>query len=352
MANVSVHIPCIIKKKICKIFAENGLKITIEANKKCVDFLDVTLDLRSGIYKPFAKPNNVPLYVHNKSNHPPSVLNNIPEGINKRLSNNSSNEKLFKEAIPVYQKALKNSGYDYQMTYKPDIEPKNCKRKRERNVTWYNPPFSGSVSTNIGKKFFQIIDSCFPPDNKLHKLLNRNTIKLSYSCMQNVENIISSHNKKLLNKKQNTDAKECNCRSNKTCPLDGKCLTSGIVYQATVTHKDSENSEKQATYVGLTENTFKTRFNGHTDSFKHKEKRFATTLSQYIWKLKEKQVQYTINWKILSKAKPYSPSTKKCFLCLEEKYFIICKPEISTLNKRNELVNKCRHRNKFLLCNQ
>ena len=60
----------IIKKKICAIFKKNGLSITIEANKKCVDFLDITMDLRDGIYRPYMKPNDVPVYVNKMSNHP------------------------------------------------------------------------------------------------------------------------------------------------------------------------------------------------------------------------------------------------------------------------------------------
>ena len=39
-----------IKKEMCKIFKHNSLQITIEANKKVVDFLDITLDLRAEIY--------------------------------------------------------------------------------------------------------------------------------------------------------------------------------------------------------------------------------------------------------------------------------------------------------------
>ena len=35
-----------IKKEMCKIYKHNNLQITIEANKKVVDFLDITLDLR------------------------------------------------------------------------------------------------------------------------------------------------------------------------------------------------------------------------------------------------------------------------------------------------------------------
>ena len=62
-----------IKKEMCKIFRDNGLEITIEANKKVINFLDITMDLNSGTYKQFTKPNNNLLYVHKESNHPPLV---------------------------------------------------------------------------------------------------------------------------------------------------------------------------------------------------------------------------------------------------------------------------------------
>ena len=63
-----------IKKHICRTFSDHNLKITIEANKKCVNYLDITLDLKSRTYKPFTKPRNIPQYVNSHSNHPPSVL--------------------------------------------------------------------------------------------------------------------------------------------------------------------------------------------------------------------------------------------------------------------------------------
>ena len=105
-----------IKKQIRKTFSDN-LKITIEANKKVVDFLDVTLDLNKGTYKPFIKPNNTPLYVHRESNHPPSIIRNIPAAINKRLNETSSNKEDFDEAAPIYQQALNNSGYDFKLEF-------------------------------------------------------------------------------------------------------------------------------------------------------------------------------------------------------------------------------------------
>jgi hypothetical protein len=88
------------KQEVSNVFKSNGLKITIEANKKTVNFLDVTLDLTSGNYKPYMKPNNKLLYVHRQSNHPPALLKNIPHNINKRLNNISSCKEVFDEAIP------------------------------------------------------------------------------------------------------------------------------------------------------------------------------------------------------------------------------------------------------------
>ena len=347
----------LIKKEICRIFSDNKLKITIEANLKSINFLDITMDLRNEEYKPYMKPNNTPLYVHKDSNHPPNIIKNIPENINRRISTLSSNETIFNQAAPPYQEALDRSGYKYKLKYDASQKTtitedakKNVIRSRKRNITWFNPPYSQSVAVNIGKQFLNLLDNCFPPSHQLHKLLNRNTVKISYSCTPNVKQIISAHNKTMLMKtkpRENT-SRNCNCRDSKACPLDGSCLATGVVYQTTVTRKDNN---KQETYIGLTDNTFKTRYNGHNSSFRHKSKQNATTLSQYVWSLKEEGIDYDMKWKIVSTCKAYSKSTKKCNLCIREKYFIICKPHMASLNRRNELASECRHRKRHLLGN-
>ena len=51
-------------KEVSNVFKSNGFKITIDANKKIVHFLDVTFDLTDGSYKPYMKPNNKLSYVH------------------------------------------------------------------------------------------------------------------------------------------------------------------------------------------------------------------------------------------------------------------------------------------------
>ena len=98
-----------------------GLKITIEANKKTVNFLDVTLNLSDGKYMAYTKPGNIPLYVNKKSNHPPRIIENIPKSINKRLSEISIDEHSFNEAAPLYQKALDDSGYNHRLAFTPSI---------------------------------------------------------------------------------------------------------------------------------------------------------------------------------------------------------------------------------------
>jgi len=258
---------------------------------------------------------------------------------------------MFQRATNTYQQALKESGYDHKLTYEQATpDPEKAKNKRTRNITWYNPPYSCNVKTNIGKLFLKLIDSEFTKVHPLRKICNRNTLKISYSCMSNVERIIDGHNKAVLKKQSDTretPMKKCNCRKPEECPLSGECLAKSIIYQATLT---SDNGTRE-TYVGLTEGAFKTRYSNHKASFKNIEKRNATELSNFVWQLKEKGRPVNITWKILKFAQAYNNNTRRCSLCLYEKYFIICKPSFASLNKRYELVTTCRHSSKCLLKN-
>ena len=58
---------------------------------------------------------------------------------------------------------------------------------------------------------------------------------------------------------------------------------------------------------------------------------------------------FEINWKTLQHAKPFSPVNGQCALCTTEKKFIIFKPELGSLNSRNELGAHCRHKKSRLL---
>ena len=67
-----------------------------------------------------------------------------------------------------------------------------------RQVTWFNPPFNAAVTTDIGKQFLKLVDKHFHKNHPLGRLLNRNTVKISYSCTKNIKSIISSHNAKVM----------------------------------------------------------------------------------------------------------------------------------------------------------
>ena len=58
---------------------------------------------------------------------------------------------------------------------------------------------------------------------------------------------------------------------------------------------------------------------------------------------------YQIKWQKIKQARSYSNLSKRCNFCLWEKFFILRRPEVSTLNSRNELTSGCRHARKFLL---
>ena len=339
-----------LKKLICSTFKQHKLKLTIEANKKTVNFLDVTLNLSTHTYSPYTKPSNTILYVHKNSNHPPSVTKNLPHNINLRLTTLSSNEQEFNKAAPPYQKALNDSGYSHTLRYNP-TRPQVSRRQRKRRITWYNPPYNANVQTNIGRKFINIIDTCFPPKHPLHAIFNKHTLKLSYSCMPNMRQHIDSHNRRILNNQQDTsttttNTKNCNCRTKTDCPLDGHCLTSNIVYQATVTRQDNNTD---STYIGLCATDFKARYRNHKTSFTHRDKQNSTELSKHIWQLKTNNIAHRIKWKIIRKARPYSNLTKKCHLCLAEKHQILFRSKTNTLNKRSEINNTCRHAKQYLL---
>ena len=79
--------------------------------------------------------------------------------------------------------------------------------------------------------------------------------------------------------------------------------------------------------------------------------RIKTKLSSHVWELKDRGINYDIKWKLLERAPTFNPVTKKCRLCLKEKYFIMYRKENSTLNKRSEVFNTCRHRTQSLLTN-
>ena len=235
-----------------------------------------------------------------------------------------------------------------KLNYKARKEQRK-KNNRNRKLIWFNPPYSKQVSTNTAKRFLNLMDLHFPKQHRLYKIFNRNNVKVSYSCTENMFSFISSHNKKLLNSRTG-NIKPFNCRKKDECPLNGQCLAQNIVYKCIA----STSMNRDKTYLGTTEGDFKKRYNNHTNSFRHKLYSKETTLSKYIWEIKKEYNKMpTLKWSVVKSVPSYSGISKKCLSFLHEKHEIIINFEDQDhlLNKRSELISKCRHANKCLLHN-
>ena len=79
----------------------------VKCNSIVTDFLDVTFDLKSATYYPYRKPKNELLFINKHSNHPPSIINQIPSMVSNRISENSCDKNHFDKAAPDYNIALK-----------------------------------------------------------------------------------------------------------------------------------------------------------------------------------------------------------------------------------------------------
>ena len=114
----------------------------------------------------------------------------------EQLSNLSCNEDEFIKASSEHQNVLKNSDFKDKLVYTPSNQ--RNRRQRNRKNIWYNPPFDLQVKKNIGKTFLQLLDRNFQSHHRLHKIINKNTVKISYSCMPNMASHIFSHNKSII----------------------------------------------------------------------------------------------------------------------------------------------------------
>ena len=115
------------------------------------------MDLEKEEFVTFLKPNDTPIYVDAGSHHPRTVLDNIPKGINKRLSTISASKEIFDKAVPVYQAALEKSGHTFQLSFE-ECQPQNDEGKRlktdRRRLFDSNHPIREQSKLMLGNNFF------------------------------------------------------------------------------------------------------------------------------------------------------------------------------------------------------
>ena len=342
-------------KKLCQIYQGHGLKLDVQSNiTVVVNYLDINLDLNTGLHAPYMKPGDMKNYVNKLSNHPPAVLKNIPKNINDRLCRLSSNQEIFNSAIPPYQEALVRAGYDYQLTfYQQNNNHTNSKknRTRPRKCVYFNPPYSKNVKTNIIAEFIKLVKN-FPKNNPLAKMINTNTIKASYRTVPNMARQVSRKNGRVLKQTAAPPPPTCNCqRARKpNCPVPGKCTMRDVCYKCEVVRDDNHHCE---TYTGQTSRPIKKRIGEHLGDARRftPNKSEGSRLSHYIGNFIFNDIPHTLNWSILAQKRHFSPVENFCMLCNVEKGFILYHPEFSSLNLRNELYGFCFHKEKYLLIN-
>ena len=274
-----------------------------------------------GTYRPYRKPDDETNYIHAESDHPPSILKQLPTAVERRISDLSANEQIFLQSKDHYQDALTKSGHKHQLKYNPSNPSNANRRKRGRKIIWFNPPFSRSVVTDVGKQFLRLLDVHFPRHDPLHKIFNRWNVKVSYGCMPNIQAGINSHNKKILEEKEPLASGECNCRDPNECPLPEKCTTPNILYEATISSNLAGYVDKA--YKGISKPIFKTRFGNHKKSFNDVKYKTDSSLSKEVWKIKELGGRYNISWRALGQYPDYNPVNGRCALCLSEKLEIL-----------------------------
>ena len=159
---------------------------------------------------------------------------------------------------------------------------------------------------------------------------------------------IASHNAKL--SQGGDDVREeygCNCRTGKdSCPLQGSCLVPTLVYKAEV-----ETGAIRKHYFGQTAITFKKRWSNHMSDCRIPSKRQSTTFSNFMWSLKDREEDSNVRWSKVSVTRPYQRGGRSCSLCLTEKVSIARDTTREMLNKRREIMNRCRHRDRHYLTN-
>ena len=125
------------RKAIIKLFKECGLNITIQTNLKIVNFLDIEMNLGTGTYRPYRKPDNMPVYIIRKLNHPPTIIKEILKAIVKWISDISSSELFLMSRCQYIQMHSQKvvSMTTLHLSQKP-LTPRQT-RKRHVNVKSY-----------------------------------------------------------------------------------------------------------------------------------------------------------------------------------------------------------------------
>ena len=123
------------EKKLKAAFKKHfGLTITCDTGLNTINSLDVTFNMKNETYAPYRKPNDVPLYIHRESNHPPHVTKQLTTSVSKRLNTISCNKETFDEAKEDYEKALHDSNLCSSLKFEDKSKQKKPKKTEKKKT--------------------------------------------------------------------------------------------------------------------------------------------------------------------------------------------------------------------------
>ena len=186
----------------------------------------------------------------------------------------------------------------------------------------------------MGRRFLNLVEKHFPKEHKLQNIFNKNTLKVSYSCSQNMIQIINSHNRRVKQTKTE-ESLPCNCRQKNDCPMDSKCRTINTPCKCIA----SVPTKPDKSYIGISEDEWKKRCYNHRISFQNQCYQSETMLSSYVWETKRAIAQISsLKWSIITVLPAYSSITKRCQLFIRK----ICNhyiPQILKTYERSEIMS-------------
>ena len=139
-------------------------------------------------------------------------------------------------------------------------------------------------------------------------------------------------------------SRSCSYRAKTECPTSGNCRKESVVYPATVSQS----------IITLPKATWTERKILLKPDIQITNPRFLKQTNATIPSLVNTSGIWRKTWQSLKSSGGFcniQPRPTAGVTCLWEKYFIICKPDLALLNKRNELISSCRHTSKYALEN-
>ena len=106
------------KKHFQETLENKGLNSIVECNLKIINYLAVTLNLKTPIPNTVKKTRRQISYMQNQIT--PFIIKALPQSVEKHKSMLSALDKIFDQFANHHEECLRNSGYNEKLKYGPE----------------------------------------------------------------------------------------------------------------------------------------------------------------------------------------------------------------------------------------